>query len=236
MLDKEPAVVLLSGGINSVVAATQAIGYADAHFLYLDQGHSAAQAELRAVRRLGEALAAKLHVVKLPSPDHIFALDSAPPADATSNASTAASPNARQRPTGAMLAMLAVGAQLAGKIRAESIVCGASQACNESDLSVERNLGHPESRHVFFHAAETALQMALPRKSRIEIDLPFMDMSRVDVLQAGLRAGAPLHLSWSCLQSGETPCGKCSGCTARAAAFDEIGLDDPIQANAQAVQ
>ncbi len=223
----EPVVVLVSGGINSLVAAMGTLDTHDPHLLYCDHGHRAADAELRGVRRMSEAFCAKLHVVKLPSPAEISSVQS--PAG---RGEPVRSPGNERSPVGrhvagVKLAMLGVAQQLARRLNAGSIVCGASQECAEAECERGRESADPQSTHVFFHAATTAMQMGLSAKLRVELDLPLMDLCRADILRAGLRLGVPFDLSWSCHESGERPCGGCGGCKARAAAFDALGLDDP---------
>lgn len=220
----EPLVILLSGGINSTVAASRMLSHVALHFLYVDYGHPAAASELHAARRISEALAGELHVAELPCPEN--------GADARQSAQQAPGPAALdhggfRRPPGVMLAALGLAQRLAFRVRAEEIVCGASEVCSNAD--VETGYGHAEAdaRHVFFHAGLIAMEMGTPGKRRMALDLPFMESTRLDVLRTGLRLGAPVHLTWSCLQSGEAPCGKCGGCRSRAAAFEASGQDDP---------
>ena len=42
----------------------------------------------------------------------------------------------------------------------------------------------------------------------------------------GLRLKAPYHLTWSCYEGGEKPCGACGTCRDRAAAFAANGITE----------
>ena len=50
------------------------------------------------------------------------------------------------------------------------------------------------------------------------------------VAALGTELDAPLHLTWSCYQGGDRPCGLCDACVLRARGFDEAGMDDPALA------
>lgn len=222
----EPVVVLLSGGINSTVAAARA-GGAALHFLYLDYGHRAAPAERRAVKQISEALAGTLHVVELTTLTNGSNNESRADGNVPDDGASATGYPTDRRSSGLMLAMFGLAQQLATRVGATEIVCGASQVCNETDLEADSGQGEPDARHVFLHAALVAMQMALPAKRRLTLDIPFVESKRTDVVQLGFRIGAPLHMTWSCHLSGDAPCEKCIGCKSRATAFAALGHNDP---------
>jgi len=49
----------------------------------------------------------------------------------------------------------------------------------------------------------------------VRIELPFRDMSKVEVARAGVALGAPIALTFSCQASSEIPCGACPNCVDR---------------------
>ncbi len=58
---------------------------------------------------------------------------------------------------------------------------------------------------------------------------PFVQMSKVDIIEKGLRLGVPYEHTWSCYQANDRACGICSSCHYRREAFRELGLEDPIE-------
>lgn len=56
---------------------------------------------------------------------------------------------------------------------------------------------------------------------------PLITMTKGEVVHAGLSLKAPYHLTWSCYEGGDTPCGECATCIDRARAFAENGVADP---------
>lgn len=62
---------------------------------------------------------------------------------------------------------------------------------------------------------------------KVHLVAPFLCQSKADVVKAGLELGAPYHLTWSCYEGGEVPCGKCATCLDRARAFELNGVADP---------
>ena len=62
---------------------------------------------------------------------------------------------------------------------------------------------------------------------KIRLVAPFICQKKSDVVKVGLELNAPYHLTWSCYEGGEIPCGKCATCRDRAAAFAANGVEDP---------
>lgn len=62
---------------------------------------------------------------------------------------------------------------------------------------------------------------------KIKLVAPFLCQRKADVVKVGLELKAPYHLTWSCYERGDTPCGKCATCIDRAKAFELNGVKDP---------
>ena len=57
---------------------------------------------------------------------------------------------------------------------------------------------------------------------------PFIHRRKSDVIREGIALGVPFHLTWSCYEGKEVPCGKCATCLDRKRAFAENGMTDPL--------
>ena len=84
---------------------------------------------------------------------------------------------------------------------------------------------YPDCSEDFNNAMNTAIFLGSGRQLRIEA--PFVAKTKADVVAEGLRLKAPYHLTWSCYEGREKPCGLCGTCRDRAAAFAANGVEDP---------
>lgn len=89
---------------------------------------------------------------------------------------------------------------------------------------------YPDCSEVFNHAMGQAVWLG--SGGQLCIAAPFVSKTKADVVAEGLRHGAPYHLTWSCYEGGETPCGLCGTCRDRAAAFAANGVADPALSTA----
>lgn len=62
---------------------------------------------------------------------------------------------------------------------------------------------------------------------QLTVKAPFIGLTKADVIKRGLELHAPYHLTWSCYEGGDKPCGVCGTCRDRAAAFAINGIKDP---------
>lgn len=77
----------------------------------------------------------------------------------------------------------------------------------------------------FIAAMSAAVRIGTYEK--IHVVAPFLCQKKSDVVRVGLELGAPYHLTRSCYERGDKPCGKCATCIDRARAFELNGVADP---------
>ena len=78
----------------------------------------------------------------------------------------------------------------------------------------------------FIEAMASAISIGTYGK--IRLTAPFVRSNKTEIVRVGLDLHVPYHLTWSCYESGEKPCGKCATCIDRAKAFANNHTEDPI--------
>ncbi|HWE70719.1 MAG TPA: 7-cyano-7-deazaguanine synthase QueC [Acidimicrobiales bacterium] len=84
----------------------------------------------------------------------------------------------------------------------------------------------PEFIDVFRQVAATGQKRGV-EGDPIEIRTPLIELTKADIVRLGIDHHAPLHLTWSCYQGEDRPCGECDACLLRARGFAEAGVHDP---------
>ncbi|WP_287977432.1 7-cyano-7-deazaguanine synthase QueC [Sphingomonas sp.] len=219
------AVVLVSGGLDSMISAASAreAGYRLlALSIDYNQRH---RVELAAARRVAHALGAERHIV-LPMDLSAFggsALtdDIAVPKDGAGTEEGGGIPVTYVPARNTIFLSLALGwAEAAG---ARDLFIGV----NALDYS-----GYPDCRPEFIAAFEGLAELAT--KAGVEgepfrIHAPLQHMTKADIVREGARLGLDMGLSWSCYDPapGGVHCGLCDSCRLRARGFEEAGITDP---------
>lgn len=85
---------------------------------------------------------------------------------------------------------------------------------------------YPDCSDAFNSAMNTAIWEGSGRQ--LTIEAPFVRWNKAQVVKKGLELGVPYHLTWSCYEGGDKPCGKCGTCIDRNAAFAANGMIDPL--------
>lgn len=84
---------------------------------------------------------------------------------------------------------------------------------------------YPDCSPVFNNAMNEAIWEGSGHQ--LQIEAPFVNLTKADVVKIGLDLEVPYELTWSCYEGGNKPCGKCGTCIDRAAAFQANHTADP---------
>lgn len=84
---------------------------------------------------------------------------------------------------------------------------------------------YPDCTEQFYKSMGDAIFEGSGRACSLEA--PFINANKADVVKEGLRLHVPYELTWSCYEGGTVPCGHCGTCIDRAEAFRANGIEDP---------
>ena len=219
-MSRDLAVVLVSGGMDSCVAAALARQTYDCAFLHVGYGQRTQARELKAFHAIADHYGVAERLVV--SMDHLRAIrgssltdPSMPVPRADLERSGIPSSYVPFRNAG----MLSVAVSWAEVIGARAIIIGAVE---------EDSSGYPDCRRTFFEAFNVAIERGTRPGRAPVVQTPVISLSKRQIIQQGIELGAPLHLTWSCYQDEDVACGVCDSCALRLRAFQSLGLDDPI--------
>jgi 7-cyano-7-deazaguanine synthase len=105
-------------------------------------------------------------------------------------------------------------------------VLGAKAVC--IGANVLDNPGYPDCRPEYFEAFDRLIELGTRPETHIHIHTPLIHLDKAGIIRLGLELKAPLELSWSCYQAEELACGECSSCLLRLKGFAAMGVSDPI--------
>jgi 7-cyano-7-deazaguanine synthase len=224
-----PAVVLLSGGLDS--AATLAIAlergyrahaltvrYGQRHVLEVERAASLAAALGAASHRIVEVDLRAIGGSALTDPS----ID-VPAAD-RAGVGAAGIPVTYVPARNTVLLALALGwAEVLG---ATDLFIGA----NAVDYS-----GYPDCRPEFlrrFESLAVAATRAGASGGRFRVHAPLIALSKAEIVREAVRLGVELSRTLSCYRPSPEghPCGSCDACVLRARGFREAGIEDPASA------
>ncbi len=86
---------------------------------------------------------------------------------------------------------------------------------------------YPDCRKEFVEAMKKAIYLC--DYHTVELEAPYIDLKKEDILNIGLKLGVDYSLTWSCYKGGQKACGRCGTCTERIEAFKKVGVKDPIE-------
>ncbi|NOY63084.1 MAG: 7-cyano-7-deazaguanine synthase QueC [Gammaproteobacteria bacterium] len=91
--------------------------------------------------------------------------------------------------------------------------------------------GYPDCRPAFIESFETMANLATRAAvegRRLTVHAPLIDLSKAQIIQAGLRLGVDYSMTVSCYEADEQgrACAECESCRLRAEGFAGAGVDD----------
>lgn len=216
-VETKNAVCLMSGGLDSAVTAAfaQRDGF-KTEFLFVDYGQKTSTREARSARSLAFHYGAEaLRVVKLPwlkdfGQSHSGLFDR----------------NVELTPTNSqfeyvpfrntiLLSVATALAEVSGADRVYIGSTGSDRIC-------------PDNSPEYLEAFQQVMGLGTMIKRDIQLTAPLSAMDKKQVVETGLDLNVPFEKSWSCHNATRVACGNCSNCVGRVAAFQSLGVKDPL--------
>jgi 7-cyano-7-deazaguanine synthase len=216
----QPAVVLLSGGMDSCVCAALAIRSYAAAALHVSYGQRTEERERQSFLAICERL--NIPTKLIVRNDALRAIGG-----------SALTDERIAVPTGSHLTgsgipityvpfrnahFLSAAVSWAEVLGATKIYIGAV----EQDSS-----GYPDCRPAYYEAFNQVIK-AGTKEGAIQILTPLISRRKSEIVRLGLELGAPFDLTWSCYGRQDQACGVCDSCVLRLRAFAAAGATDPI--------
>jgi 7-cyano-7-deazaguanine synthase len=221
---KELGIVLVSGGMDSCVAAAIAVKECDVAFLHVNYGQRTESREYLAFTQLSEyykipekrQLCVNLESLRIIGgsalTDSKLEIPKFEKVDDEKGIPITYVPFRNTH----IIATAVSWAEVTGATR---IYIGAV---------TEDSAGYPDCRPEYFKALNNLLSVASALGDKLKIYTPIIDMTKTEIVKMGIELNAPLHLSWSCYENCIKACGKCDSCLRRLRAFKEAGYEDQI--------
>ena len=215
---KWPSIVILSGGVDSLVTLAEAKKQekGDIYCLHFNYGQHTKKRELKAFHdichfykiSLSKRLVVEIPVLKIIRGSQL-----------TGKSSKRKTKDATKLPLTYVpfrnSHFLATAVSWAEVLGVENIYIGA----NEQD-----SLGYPDCRKTYYKQFNKLIKIATAGL-KINIKTPIIDMKKKDIILRAKKLKAPIELSWSCYFNNHKACEKCESCRIRRQGMKEAGLD-----------
>ena len=214
------AISVFSGGLDCTVATSVYDKDYEIHAITFDYGQKAVTQEIKASQRICEKMGWTHEVIDLPWLSNIsnsslntsedipeVSIDDLDNLDKSSETASNVWVPARNT------VFTSIALSYAESIGAEIIIVGWNN---------EEGATFPDNSKEFLEEFNRLIEVGSPEKIRIEA--PCIDLNKEDLVELGVKVGAPMKLSYSCYKGEDEPCGVCESCVRRNRAFKKVGI------------
>lgn len=220
---KELAVVLVSGGMDSLVTAAMAYETTkDLAFLHLNYGQKTEAKELECFHKIADHYHVAPNLRKIIDVSFLKQIGGSSLTDdgidvKKYKGDSAEIPDSYVPFRNTHIVSMAVSwSEVLG---AKKIFIGAVY---------EDSSGYPDCRPSYYKALNALIKEGT-KDGDIEVITPVIMMKKEEIVKKAIELNAPLQYSWSCYARGDKACGVCDSCALRLTGFQKAGLEDPIE-------
>ena len=215
------AISVFSGGLDCTVATTVFDKDYEIHAITFNYGQKAFKQERKASEEICENMGWTHEVIDLPwlskisdsslnTDDEIPEPSESDLDDLEKSSETASSVWGPARNT----VFTSIALSYAESIGAEIIIVGWNN---------EEGATFPDNSKEYLEEFNELIKVCSPEKIRIEA--PCIDLNKEELVELGVKVGAPMKLSYSCYKGEDEPCGVCESCVRRNRAFKKVGYN-----------
>ena len=216
------AISVLSGGLDCTVATSVYSKDYEIYAITFNYGQKSFKRELKASREICNKMNWKHEVIDLPwlaqiSNSTLTTSEEVPEPssddldDFDKSSESASSVWVPARNT----VFTSIALAYAESIGAEIIIVG---------WNFEEGATFPDNSKEYLDKFNELFDVGSPEN--IKIEAPAIDLNKEEIVELGIKVGAPMELSYSCYKGGDKHCGVCESCMRRKRAFENLGVKD----------
>jgi 7-cyano-7-deazaguanine synthase len=222
-MSKDIAIVLVSGGMDSVTCAAIANEkHEELAFLHLQYGQKTSRKELECFNKIADHYKVPISRRLIVDMSFLQTIGGSSLTDSSIEVSdfqgdSEIIPSSYVPFRNAHIVSTAVS--WAEVIKANTIYIGANY---------EDSPGYPDCRPEYYDSFNQLLKVGT-KEGLIKIETPIIYLKKSDIIKKAMELKAPLELSWSCYSREDKACGICDSCALRLRAFKQLEIKDPIK-------
>ncbi|OHD27733.1 MAG: 7-cyano-7-deazaguanine synthase QueC [Spirochaetes bacterium GWC1_27_15] len=85
---------------------------------------------------------------------------------------------------------------------------------------------YPDCRSEFVDAMKKVIELA--DWAKVELNAPYLNITKKEILEIGFKLNVDYSNTWTCYKGGEKACGVCGSCQERLEAFNNLNIKDPL--------
>lgn len=86
----------------------------------------------------------------------------------------------------------------------------------------------PDNTPEYYVAMNNLVEVSTKYNKNLKIVAPLNNNTKIEDIKKGIELGIPFEYTWTCVASSDIACGICQPCRNRLQAFKKLGVEDPI--------
>ena len=232
-IEPNKVVLLQSGGLDSCYLAClfNRLKW-EVHHLFVDYGQNSHKQELKYALKIVEKYGGKLHKAKLEMPwlkQSCSLTNGADVKDTYKGDKQMGTIKGNTYVPMRNHVLLSMASSLAESLDIQYIGIAVE---GSQDFFGRPKAAAPDKHENFLVSIEKSINEGSATKhtkhKKIEIIAPILGNTKEQTILQGDYIGCDFSLSWSCYNSGDTPCGYCPACVDRKIHFENVNISDPL--------